>query len=208
MGKAEVQGKHKKQSGGAGQYGDVHIRFEHSETDFEFVDEIKGGVVPKQYLPAVEKGLLEAREKGILAGYPTINFKATIFDGSYHAVDSNELSFKLAAILAFKKGMEMAKPKLLEPVVRMEIHIPDEYMGDVMGDLNKRRGRVLGMEPNQYGDQVLFVEVPEVEILKYCVDLRAMTQGRGEFQYEFVRYEEVPEILSKKIIEARAEATK
>lgn len=208
LGKAEVQGKHKKQSGGAGQYGDVHIRFEHSETDFEFVDEIKGGVVPKQYLPAVEKGLLEAREKGILAGYPTINFKATIFDGSYHAVDSNELSFKLAAILAFKKGMEMAKPKLLEPVVRMEIHIPDEYMGDVMGDLNKRRGRVLGMEPNQYGDQVLLVEVPEVEILKYCVDLRAMTQGRGEFQYEFVRYEEVPEILSKKIIEARAEATK
>lgn len=208
LGKAEVQGKHKKQSGGAGQYGDVHIRFEHSENDFEFVDEIKGGVVPKQYLPAVEKGLLEAREKGILAGYPTINFKATIFDGSYHAVDSNELSFKLAAILAFKKGMEMAKPKLLEPVVRMEIHIPDEYMGDVMGDLNKRRGRVLGMEPNEYGDQVLFVEVPEMEILKYCVDLRAMTQGRGEFQYEFVRYEEVPEILSKKIIEARADMAK
>ncbi|KYM48540.1 elongation factor G [Fusobacterium necrophorum] len=208
LGKAEVQGKHKKQSGGAGQYGDVHIRFEHSENDFEFVDEIKGGVVPKQYLPAVEKGLLEAREKGILAGYPTINFKATIFDGSYHAVDSNELSFKLAAILAFKKGMEMAKPKLLEPVIRMEIHIPDEYMGDVMGDLNKRRGRVLGMEPNEYGDQVLFVEVPEMEILKYCVDLRAMTQGRGEFQYEFVRYEEVPEILSKKIIEARADMAK
>ena len=156
----------------------------------------------------MEKGLLEAREKGILAGYPTINFKATIFDGSYHAVDSNELSFKLAAILAFKKGMEMAKPKLLEPVVRMEIHIPDEYMGDVMGDLNKRRGRVLGMEPNEYGDQVLFVEVPEMEILKYCVDLRAMTQGRGEFQYEFVRYEEVPEILSKKIIETRADMAK
>lgn len=206
IGKAEVQGKHKKQSGGAGQYGDVHIRFEHSDEDFEFVDEIKGGVVPKQYIPAVEKGLMEAREKGVLAGYPVINFKASLFDGTYHAVDSNELSFKLAAILAFKKGMEMAKPKLLEPVVRMEIHVPDEYMGDVMGDMNKRRGRILGMEPDSYGDQTLFIEVPEVEILKYCIDLRAMTQGKGEFQYDFVRYEEVPDILSKKIIEKRAEA--
>lgn len=208
LGKAEVQGKHKKQSGGAGQYGDVHIRFEHCENDFEFIDEIKGGVVPKQYLPAVEKGLLEAKEKGVLAGYPVINFKATVFDGSYHAVDSNELSFKLAAILAFKKGMEMAKPRLLEPVVRMEISIPDEYMGDVMGDMNKRRGRVLGMEPNEYGEQTLLVEVPEVEILKYCIDLRAMTQGKGEFQYDFARYEEVPDTLAKKIIEARAEEAK
>lgn len=208
LGKAEVQGKHKKQSGGAGQYGDVHIRFEHCENDFTFIDEIKGGVVPKQYLPAVEKGLLEAKEKGVLAGYPVINFKATVFDGSYHAVDSNELSFKLAAILAFKKGMEMAKPRLLEPVVRMEISIPDEYMGDVMGDMNKRRGRVLGMEPNEYGEQTLLVEVPEVEILKYCIDLRAMTQGKGEFQYDFARYEEVPDTLAKKIIEARAEEAK
>lgn len=205
-GKAEVQGKHKKQSGGAGQYGDVHIRFEHSEEEFEFVDEIKGGVVPKQYIPAVEKGLLEAREKGVLAGYPVINFKASLFDGTYHAVDSNELSFKLAAILAFKKGMEMAKPRLLEPVVRMEIHVPEEYMGDVIGDMNKRRGRILGMEPDMFGDQTLFIEVPEVEILKYCIDLRAMTQGKGEFQYDFVRYEEVPDILAKKIIEKRTES--
>ena len=203
LGKAEVQGKHKKQSGGAGQFGDVFIRFEHSEKDFEFVDEIKGGVVPKNYIPAVEKGLIEAKEKGVLAGYPTINFKATLYDGSYHPVDSNDLSFKLAAILAFKAGMEKAKPILLEPVVRMEIRIPEEYMGDVMGDLNKRRGRVLGMDHTETGEQLLLAEVPEAEILKYSIDLRALTQGRGEFEYEFVRYEEVPENISKKIIEER-----
>ena len=203
LGKAEVEGRHKKQSGGAGQFGDVWIRFEHSENDFEFVDEIKGGVVPKNYIPAVEKGLHEAKEKGVLAGYPVINFKATLYDGSYHPVDSNDLSFKLAAILAFKAGMEKAKPVLLEPVVRMQITIPEEYMGDVMGDLNKRRGRVLGMEPNELGEEVLIAEVPEAEILKYSIDLRALTQGRGEFEYEFVRYEEVPENISKRIIESR-----
>ena len=203
LGKAEVQGKHKKQSGGAGQYGDVFIRFEHSDNDFEFVDEIKGGVVPRNYIPAVEKGLMEAKEKGVLAGYPVINFKATLYDGSYHPVDSNDLSFKLAAILAFKLGMEKAKPVLLEPVVKMKITIPEEYMGDVMGDLNKRRGRVLGMDHNEAGEQLLFAEVPEAEILKYSIDLRALTQGRGEFEYEFVRYEEVPENISKKIIEER-----
>ncbi|ETZ31363.1 translation elongation factor G [Fusobacterium nucleatum 13_3C] len=203
LGKAEVQGKHKKQSGGAGQFGDVFIRFEHSDKDFEFVDEIKGGVVPRNYIPAVEKGLIEAKEKGVLAGYPVINFKATLYDGSYHPVDSNDLSFKLAAILAFKAGMEKAKPILLEPVVRMEIRIPEEYMGDVMGDLNKRRGRVLGMDHTETGEQLLLAEVPEAEILKYSIDLRALTQGRGEFEYEFVRYEEVPENISKKIIEER-----
>jgi len=203
LGKAEVQGKHKKQSGGAGQFGDVFIRFEHSDKEFEFVDEIKGGVVPKNYIPAVEKGLIEAKEKGVLAGYPVINFKATLYDGSYHPVDSNDLSFKLAAILAFKAGMEKAKPVLLEPVVRMEIRIPEEYMGDVMGDLNKRRGRVLGMDHTETGEQLLLAEVPEAEILKYSIDLRALTQGRGEFEYEFVRYEEVPENISKRIIEER-----
>ena len=203
LGKAEVQGKHKKQSGGAGQFGDVFIRFEHSDKDFEFVDEIKGGVVPRNYIPAVEKGLIEAKEKGVLAGYPVINFKATLYDGSYHPVDSNDLSFKLAAILAFKAGMEKAKPILLEPVVRMEIRIPEEYMGDVMGDLNKRRGRVLGMDHTETGEQLLLAEVPEAEILKYSIDLRALTQGRGEFEYEFVRYEEVPENISKRIIEER-----
>ena len=203
LGKAEVQGKHKKQSGGAGQYGDVFIRFEHSDNDFEFVDEIKGGVVPRNYIPAVEKGLMEAKEKGVLAGYPVINFKATLYDGSYHPVDSNDLSFKLAAILAFKLGMEKAKPVLLEPVVKMKITIPEEYMGDVMGDLNKRRGRVLGMDHNEAGEQLLFAEVPEAEILKYSIDLRALTQGRGEFEYEFVRYEEVPENISKRVKEER-----
>ena len=203
LGKAEVQGKHKKQSGGAGQFGDVFIRFEHSDKEFEFVDEIKGGVVPKNYIPAVEKGLIEAKEKGVLAGYPVINFKATLYDGSYHPVDSNDLSFKLAAILAFKAGMEKAKPVLLEPFVRMEIRIPEEYMGDVMGDLNKRRGRVLGMDHTETGEQLLLAEVPEAEILKYSIDLRALTQGRGEFEYEFVRYEEVPENISKRIIEER-----
>jgi len=203
LGKAEVQGKHKKQSGGAGQFGDVFIRFEHSDKEFEFVDEIKGGVVPKNYIPAVEKGLIEAKEKGVLAGYPVINFKATLYDGSYHPVDSNDLSFKLAAILAFKAGMEKAKPVLLEPVVRMEIRIPEEYMGDVMGDLNKRRGRVLGMDHTETGEQLLLAEVPEAEILKYSIDLRALTQGRGEFEYEFVRYEEVPENISKRIVEER-----
>ena len=203
LGKAEVQGKHKKQSGGAGQYGDVFIRFEPSDKEFEFVDEIKGGVVPRNYIPAVEKGLMEAKEKGVLAGYPVINFKATLYDGSYHPVDSNDLSFKLAAILAFKLGMEKAKPVLLEPVVKMKITIPEEYMGDVMGDLNKRRGRVLGMDHNEAGEQLLFAEVPEAEILKYSIDLRALTQGRGEFEYEFVRYEEVPENISKRVKEER-----
>ena len=203
LGKAEVQGKHKKQSGGAGQYGDVFIRFEPSDKEFEFIDEIKGGVVPRNYIPAVEKGLMEAKEKGVLAGYPVINFKATLYDGSYHPVDSNDLSFKLAAILAFKLGMEKAKPVLLEPVVKMKITIPEEYMGDVMGDLNKRRGRVLGMDHNEAGEQLLFAEVPEAEILKYSIDLRALTQGRGEFEYEFVRYEEVPENISKRVKEER-----
>lgn len=204
LGKAEVQGKHKKQSGGAGQFGDVFIRFEHCEdNDFEFHDEIKGGVVPKNYIPAVEKGLLEAKEKGYLAGYPVINFKATLYDGSYHAVDSNELSFKLAAIIAFKAGMEKGKPVLLEPVVKMEIIIPEEYMGDVMGDLNRRRGKVLGMDINKHNEQVLYAEVPEAEILKYSIDLRGLTQGRGEFSYEFIGYEELPDNIAKKIIEER-----
>lgn len=208
LGKAEVQGKHKKQSGGAGQFGDVWIRFETCENDFEFADEIKGGVVPKNYIPAVEKGLNEAKEKGCLAGYPVINFKATLYDGSYHPVDSNELSFKLAAILAFKTGIAKAKPVLLEPVVKMDIVIPEEYLGDVMGDINRRRGRVLGMEHNEFGEQILMAEVPKAEILKYSIDLRGLTQGRGEFSYEFIRYEEVPDHIAKKIMEERKEFIK
>ncbi|MDR3259477.1 MAG: elongation factor G [Fusobacteriaceae bacterium] len=202
--KVEIQGKHKKQSGGAGQYGDVHIRFEPCEEDFVFVDDIHGGVVSKSYIPAVEKGLIEAKTNGVLAGYPVINFKATLFDGTQHAVDSNELSFKLAAMLAFRNGIPQAKPILLEPVCKMEIVVSEDFLGDVMGDMNKRRGRILSMNHNQYGEQILNVEVPQSEILKYALDLRAMTQGRGSFTYKFERYDEVPDIIAKKIIEAKA----
>ncbi|WP_291259430.1 elongation factor G [Fusobacterium sp.] len=202
-GSSSVQGKHKKQSGGAGQYGDVFIKFEHCDKEFEFIDDIHGGVVPKSFIPAVEKGLLEAKEKGTLAGYPVINFKATLYDGSYHPVDSNEISFKQAAILAFKKGIEEAKPVLLEPIISMKITIPEIYLGDVMGDMNKRRGRILGMDHNSYGEHILNVEAPQVEVLNYALDLRAMTQGRGEFSFEFSRYEEVPDVLAQKIIANR-----
>lgn len=198
-----AQGKHKKQSGGAGQYGDVFIRFTPCDSDFEFIDDIHGGVVPRSFIPAVEKGLIEAKEKGVLAGYPVIKFKATLYDGSYHAVDSNEISFKQAAILSFKKGISEANPVLLEPIMKFEIIIPELYLGDIMGDINKRRGRILGMDHNEYGEHVLFVEAPEVEMLKYALDLRAMTQGRGVFTFEFLRYDEVPNNLAQKIIEER-----
>lgn len=201
-----VQGKHKKQSGGAGQYGDVFIKFEPLyDKEFEFVDNIKGGVVPRQYLPAVEKGLHEAAKKGFLAGYPVINFKATLYDGSYHPVDSNELSFKQAAILAFRKAVEQASSVILEPVVKMEIVVPEEYTGDIMGDMNKRRGKILGMDPMDYSEQKITVEVPHKEVLGYATDLKSMTQGRGRFEFEFVRYDYAPdEVAAKIIVEAKA----
>ena len=196
-----VQGKHKKQSGGAGQYGDVFIKFEPLyDKEFEFVDNIKGGVVPRQYLPAVEKGLHEAAKKGFLAGYPVINFKATLYDGSYHPVDSNELSFKQAAILAFRKAVEQASSVILEPVVKMEIVVPEEYTGDIMGDMNKRRGKILGMDPMDYSEQKITVEVPHKEVLGYATDLKSMTQGRGRFEFEFVRYDYAPDEVAAKII--------
>ena len=203
---ASVQGKHKKQSGGAGQYGDVFIKFEPLyDKEYEFVDNIKGGVVPRQYLPAVEKGLHEAAKKGLLAGYPVINFKATLYDGSYHPVDSNELSFKQAAILAFRKAMELASPVILEPVVKMEIVVPEEYTGDIMGDMNKRRGKILGMDPMDYSEQKITVEVPHKEVLGYATDLKSLTQGRGKFEFEFVRYDYAPDDVAAKIIaEAKA----
>jgi len=200
-GTASVQGKHKKQSGGAGQYGDVHIRFEPCEEEFVFAEEIFGGSVPRNFWPAVEKGIRESLEHGVLAGYPVVNVKAVLFDGSYHEVDSNEMAFKIAASLAFKKGMEAAKPVLLEPIVRVEIVIPEEYMGDVMGDMNKRRGRILGMEQLPDGSQKIVAEAPHAEMFEYAIDLRAMTQARGSFTMEFVRYEEVPPMISEKIIE-------
>ncbi|MDR3225504.1 MAG: elongation factor G, partial [Clostridiales Family XIII bacterium] len=169
-GTADVQGKHKKQSGGAGQYGDVHIRFApSSEEEFEFKEELFGGSVPKQYVPAVEKGLKESMQKGPLSGSKVVNIKATLYDGSYHDVDSNEMAFKVAASIAFKKGMEEAKPILLEPVQHIEIFVPDEYMGDVMGDMNKRRGKVLGMEPQTGGGQKLVAEAPLAEMFKYAI---------------------------------------
>ena len=201
-GSSDVQGKHKKQSGGAGQYGDVHIRFSPSDQEFEFSEELFGGSVPKNYVPAVEKGLLECMSKGPLTGCKVTGVKAVLYDGSYHDVDSNEVSFKIAASLAFKKGIVEAKPCLLEPIMRMEIVIPDDYMGDVMGDMNKRRGKILGMEPAMGGGQMLLAEAPQAELFSYAIDLRAMTQGRGAFTMKFERYEEVPTHLAQKIIEA------
>lgn len=200
-GSSDVQGKHKKQSGGAGQYGDVHIRFSPSTETFEFSEELFGGSVPKNYVPAVEKGLKECMEKGPLAGYPVVNIKAVLYDGSYHDVDSNEMAFKIAAALAFKKGIVEAKPVLLEPVMRVEVYVPDEYLGDVMGDMNKRRGKILGMEPQDDGAQKVLAEAPQAEMFKYAIELRAMTQGRGNFTMKFERYEEVPQHLAEKIIE-------
>ncbi len=201
-GTSDVQGKHKKQSGGAGQYGDVHIRFSKSAEDFEFKEEIFGGSVPKQYIPAVEKGLRECLEKGVLAGFPVVNLKAVLYDGSYHDVDSSEMAFKIAASLAFKKGMQEASPVLLEPIMHVEINVPDDYMGDIMGDMNKRRGRILGMEPQDDGSQKVVAEAPMAEMFKYAIDLRSMTQARGDFTMKFERYEEVPAHMADKVIEA------
>ena len=201
-GNSDVQGKHKKQSGGAGQYGDVHIRFSPSEQEFEFSEELFGGSVPKNYVPAVEKGLLECMSKGPLAGCKVVNIKAVLYDGSYHDVDSNEMAFKIAASLAFKKGIVEAKPCLLEPIMKLEIYIPDEYMGDVMGDMNKRRGKILGMEPQMDGGQKLVAVAPQAELFDYAINLRAMTQARGSFVMTFDKYEEVPAHLAQKIIDA------
>ncbi|MCF0150837.1 MAG: elongation factor G [Firmicutes bacterium] len=201
-GTSDVQGKHKKQSGGAGQYGDVHIRFSPCEEEFEFAEELFGGSVPKNYVPAVEKGLRECMEKGPLAGCKCQNIRAVLYDGSYHEVDSNEMSFKIAASLAFKKGIVEAKPCLLEPIYHVNIKVPDEYTGDVMGDMNKRRGRILGMEPQAGGIQKLQAEAPQSELFDYAIVLRAMTQARGSFTMAFERYEEVPAHLANKIIEA------
>ena len=210
-GNSDVQGKHKKQSGGSGQYGDVHIRFSPAQEDFEFSEELFGGSIPKNYVPAVEKGLRESMEKGPLAGCRVVNIKAVLYDGSYHDVDSNEMAFKIAASLAFKKGIAEAKPCLLEPVMKLEIVVPDEYMGDVMGDMNKRRGKILGMEPLAGGGQKLMAEAPQVELFDYAIILRSMTQARGSFTMEFERYEEVPAQMAQKIIaeyQAEQEANK
>lgn len=200
----KVQGKHKKQTGGHGQYGDVWIVFEPGEQEeLEFGEEVFGGSVPKNYFPAVEKGLQEAVEEGVLAGYPVVNLKATLVDGSYHDVDSNEMSFKQAARLAYRNGLPQAGPVLLEPINKMEVFIPDDFLGDIMGDLNKRRGRILGINPAKIaGFQSVEAEAPAAEIAKYATDLKSMTQGRGWFTVELARYEQVPQAIADKVIAA------
>ncbi|MCL2702943.1 MAG: elongation factor G [Defluviitaleaceae bacterium] len=208
-GKVEQQGRHKKQSGGRGQFGDVHIRFEPSgdmTKDYVFAEEVFGGSVPRNFFPAVEKGIAECVKSGPIAGYPVVGLKATLFFGSYHDVDSDELSFRLATSIAFKEGFMKAKPVLLEPIASVEVTVPDSYTGDIMGDMNKRRGRVLGMSMKN-GKQVISAEAPMSEMFKYTLDLRSMTQGRGEFALEFNRYEEAPNDVAQKVIEARKKET-
>jgi elongation factor G len=206
-GKADVQGRHKKQTGGHGQYGDCKIKMEPLPrgAEFEFVNDIFGGAIPRNFIPAVEKGIKDAAARGYLAGYPVVNFRAILYDGSYHDVDSNDLSFQMAGRIAFRKAMEMAKPTLLEPIMTVEITIPDEFAGTIMGDLNSRRGRIQGMD-NKASNTIVKAEVPMAEMLTYGADLTSMTQGRGSFSMEMHHYDTVPQQLQDKIIEkAKAE---
>ncbi len=199
--KVSVEGKHKKQSGGHGQYGHVKIEFSPSDTEgLTFTESIFGGSVPKNFHPAVQKGLEEAMKKGVLAGFPMIGLKANLFDGSYHDVDSSEMAFKMAASIAYKEGMKLAAPVLMEPVMALSVYVPDSMVGDIMGDLNKRRGRVLGINPdeNKHGSTIIEAEAPQAELLEYTVALRSMTQGRGRYDMKFVRYEEVPAPVAEK----------
>ncbi len=202
-GTTKVQGKYKKQSGGKGQYGDTWLELAPLPrgAGFEFVDKIVGGAIPRQYIPAVEKGIVEAMNQGILAGYPVTDFKVILYDGSYHDVDSSEMAFKIAASMGFKKGLEACKPALLEPIMKIEVIVPDENMGDIMGDLNSRRGKIAGVE-SKGNNQVVKATVPMAEVLKYAPDLRSMTGGRGTFTVEFSHYEEVPGQIAEKITEA------
>jgi len=199
---SHVEGKHKKQSGGHGQFGHVFIDMEPCyDRDFVFEEKIFGGSVPKQYIPAVEKGIRESMVEGILAGYTVSNIKVTLTDGSYHDVDSSEMAFKIAANLAFKKACEQAKPILLEPVMDVEILVPDQFMGDIMGDMNSRRGRIMGME--KFGKvQKIKAQAPLAEMVRYSIDLKSITQGRGKFTMTFSRYEEVPGMIADKVIAA------
>ncbi|HPT84924.1 MAG TPA: elongation factor G [Bacillota bacterium] len=208
----QAEGKHKKQTGGHGQYGHVKITFSPGEAEgLTFTESVVGGAVPKNFFPAIEKGLLEAMQKGVLAGYPVVHLAANLYDGSYHEVDSSEMAFKIAASLAYKDGLPRANPVLLEPVGELKVYVPDSLVGDVIGDLNKRRGRVLGMTAyeGKKGYQLVEAEVPKAEMLDYPTVLRAMTQGRGWFTYKFVRYEECPAAVAQKVIaEAKQEAEK
>ncbi|MDD6266344.1 MAG: EF-Tu/IF-2/RF-3 family GTPase, partial [Clostridium sp.] len=205
--KSDVEYKYKKQSGGHGQYGHVKMTFEPSgdlETAYEFDQIVVGGAVPKNYFPAVEKGLQESVEKGPLAGYPVVGVKAVLYDGSYHPVDSSEMAFKMATIQAFKKGFMEASPILLEPIASLKVLVPDKFTGDIMGDLNKRRGRVLGMNPVEGGKQEIIADIPTSELYGYNTDLRSMTGGSGTYSYEFARYEQAPSDVQEREIEARA----
>ncbi len=199
----KVQGRHKKQTGGHGQYGDVWIEFSpvDQSIDFEFEDAVVGGVVPRNFIPSVEKGLRENIVKGVLAGYPMVGLHAKLYDGSYHPVDSSEMAFKTAARIAYKKGCMDASPVLLEPIMNVKVEVPDEYMGDIMGDINKRRGRIIGMNQEE-GMQHVLAEVPQSEMMKYATDLRSLTQARGSFTMEFLRYEDVPAAVAQKIIDS------
>jgi elongation factor G len=199
----EAHGRHKKQTGGHGQFGDCKIRMEPLPrgAEFEFVDDIFGGAIPRQFVPAVEKGIQDARLRGYLAGYPVVDFRATVFDGSFHAVDSNELSFKMAGSLAFKDGMSRARPTILEPVMTVEIHAPSDYAGDLMGDLNGRRGRISGMD-SRGSTTVIRAQVPMAEMLTYEQHLTSATGGRGSYHMEYSHYDEVPSHLQTKIIAA------
>jgi len=206
-GKSTVTGTHKKQSGGSGQYGVVVMDFEPSgdlTEPYVFEEKVFGGSVPRQYFPAVEKGIQECVKAGPLAAYPVVGLKATLTDGKYHAVDSSEMAFKIAASIAFKDGFMKAKPTILEPVAKVEVIVPDDYTGDIMGDMNKRRGRILGMS-KQGTKQVISAEAPMGEMTKYAIDLRSMTQGRGEFTMEFERYDEASNDVVTKVVEARRE---
>jgi elongation factor G len=197
----KVQGRYKRQSGGRGQYGDCWLEIEPlpRSTGFEFVDKIVGGVIPRNYIPSVEKGVQEAMERGPLAGYPVVDMKVTVYDGSFHPVDSSDMAFKIAGSMGFKKGVIQAEPVLLEPIMTMEITVPEEDMGDVIGDLNARRGRVLGMD-GAGNTKVIRAQVPMSEVLRYASNLRSMTGGRGNFTMEFSHYEEVPPHLAERII--------
>ena len=204
---SDVDSKYKKQSGGHGQYGHVKMKFEPSgdlENAYVFEQIVVGGAVPKNFFPAVEKGIAESVGEGPMAGYPVVGVKAVLYDGSYHPVDSSEQAFKTASSMAFKKGFMDAGPVLLEPIVSMKVVVPDKYTGDVMGDLNKRRGRVLGMNPDHKGNTIIDADVPQSELYGYCTTLRSMTGGSGDFSYEFARYEQAPADVQEKEIEARA----
>ncbi len=201
--KVQAEGKYKKQSGGRGQYGHCFVEFEPQDRGkgFEFVDKIVGGVIPKTYRPAVEKGIIEAMQKGVVAGYPTVDIKATLYDGSYHSVDSSEMAFKVAGSMAFKKGAAQAEPTLLEPIYELAVTVPKDYMGDIIGDLNSKRGKIMGMDESEKGKQIIRAQVPQAEIFRYSIDLRSITQGRGVFTMKFSHFEEVPSQIAQEVIE-------